>query len=101
MLLLVRLIIPQLIIQYNNIFVKVSKAFKKSVARWLDLTTLGSKDKHLNLLSHGGMPLSINPGTTIPYIFIIVYPVQTAVKNKLNKLGRICGGKKGKVHCWK
>ena len=47
--------------------VKVSKAFKQSVARWLDLTTLESREKHLNLLSHGGVLFLINPGTTIRY----------------------------------
>ena len=47
--------------------VKVSKAFTLSVARWLDLTTLGSRDKHLNFLSHGGVLFLINPGTTIRY----------------------------------
>ena len=38
--------------------VKVSKAFKQSVARRLDLMTLGSREKHLNLLSQGGVLVS-------------------------------------------
>ena len=38
--------------------VKVSKAFHKCVARWLDLMTLGSREKHLNLISHGGVLVS-------------------------------------------
>ena len=47
--------------------VKVSKAFHKCVARWLNLMTLRSREKHLNLLSHGGVLFLINPGTTIRY----------------------------------
>ena len=51
----------------NVFIVKVSKVFKQSVARCLDHTTLGSREKHLNLLSHGSVLFLINPGTTIGY----------------------------------
>ena len=54
-------------LQNKNKGVKVSKAFKQSVVRWLNLTTLRSREKHLNLLSHGGVLFLINPGTTIRY----------------------------------
>ena len=54
-------------IKRNQRLVKVSKAFKQSVTRWLVPTILGSREKHLNLLSHGGVLYPKNPGTTIHY----------------------------------
>ena len=47
--------------------VKVSKACRQSVVRWLDLITLGFREQNLNLLSHRGVLFRVNPGTIISY----------------------------------
>ena len=50
---------------HNEETVKVSKAFKQMASSRLELATPGSREKHLNLLSHRGVLFLINPGTTI------------------------------------
>ena len=62
---------------HNTIKCYNCKGFQ-SVARWLDLTTLGSRTKHLNLLSHGGVLFLINPGTIIRYTIIVTDPPHLA-----------------------
>ena len=47
-----------LLSRYQPEIIKICKGF---------LTVLGSREKHLNLLSHGGVLLLINPGTIIRY----------------------------------
>ena len=42
----------------KNVIVKVSKAFKLMAKSRLELVTLGIREKHLNLLSRGGVLIS-------------------------------------------
>ena len=50
----------------NTALLKFNNFFKQCGASRLEIATLGLREKHVNLLSHGGVLFLLNPGRLQP-----------------------------------